>query len=169
MAGPCFSPDTQDFLRKPRFATHTVILVCLLLSGAALAKDGKTIGVGIGALYNGLGLSYGLQGLGTLKYVSLGCLSLSTSRSRGTESNCGLGAGFLRTDLGNRHGLGVHLGATYNEHANLNSIEMFVAPQYVYFFNGIDAPGFNLGASLYFGQYDGDFKIRPGLQVGYQF
>ncbi len=146
-----------------------VILSSLLFSGMALAKDKKTIGVGIGALYNGLGLSYGIQKLGSFKYISLGCLNISNSSSRGTETNCGLGLGFVRTGVGNRHGLGAHIGATYNEHRGLNKIEMFIAPQYIYFLNGIDDAGLNLGAFVSFGNRDGDFKIRPGLQIGYQF
>ncbi len=146
-----------------------IIFNSLLFSGITLAKDKKTIGVGIGAMYNGLGLSYGIQKLGSFKYISLGCLSVFTSSSRGTKYNCGFGLGFVRTDIGNRHGLGAHIGATYNEHRGLNKIEVFVAPQYIYFVNGIDGAGLNLGASVGFGKLDGDFKISPGLQIGYQF
>jgi hypothetical protein len=151
-----------------------LVLVCgLPFSKITLADNNKTLGIGIGSLYNGLGVSFGIQDNTSIRYASLGCLSVSQSDSRGTELNCGVGVGILKTgligSLGNKHGMGMHIGATYNEHNGLDKVEGFIAPQYVYFFNGIDKHGLNLGASIQFGKRDGESKIGAGVQVGYQF
>lgn len=155
---------------------HLVVIYLLsnlLFSGAALADDNETIGVGAGVSYNGLGLSYGFQAEDSLKYISVGCLSIAKSDAFGTELNCGVGMGIVKTNVihkeGKKHGLGVHVGATYNEYLGLNKIETFVAPQYIYFVNGIDKSGANLGGSIVFGKFDGVSKVQVGLQVGYQF
>lgn len=80
------------------------IVVFSFLSGLAfsnitVADNIKTIGIGAGSLYNGLGISFGNQSKDSLKYVSLGCLSVGVSDSRGTELNCGIGGGILKTGL----------------------------------------------------------------------
>ena len=151
-----------------------LVSASLMATGLSLAGENRTtIGTGVGPMYNGLGLSYGQQEKHFLKYASLGCLDISVSDSRGTEYNCGVGGGFLKSDIfdnkNNKHGIGMHLGATYNQRQGLNKVEVFVAPQYVYFFNGIDDSGLNLGVSLLAGKRDGETEAGAGLQIGYQF
>jgi hypothetical protein len=146
---------------------------CLLFSGSTLADDNKSIGVGVGSMYNGLGVSYGLLESNSYKYASIGCLSLSNSDSRGTETNCGIGFGYITTALisktENNHGLGIHIGVTYNEHKNLDEYEAFISPQYVYFFNGINSSGMNLGVNAWSGKRDGESDNGFGFQIGRQF
>lgn len=147
------------------------VLSIAFYSNLALSEDNKSFGLGSGSLYNGIGMSYGYQSQNSYKYASLGCLSIAYSSRYGSEYNCGIGAGFIMTDLfkldGNKHGFGAHIGATYNEH--YSEIEYFVAPQYIYFFNGINKSGWNLGGSVRLGKYDGKSDIIPSFQVGYQF
>lgn len=69
----------------------------------------------------------------------------------------------------NKHGIGMHVGATYNEHLDIDKVEGFVSPQYVYFLNGIDKSGLNIGLSILFGKRDGESEVGAGLQIGYQF
>jgi len=156
--------DIKNFLTIGIFST-------VLYSNIALSEDNQSFGLGMGSLYNGIGMSYGFQSQNSYKYVSLGCLSISYSSIYGSEYNCGVGAGFLITDLfkfeSNKHGFGAHVGATYNEH--YSEIEYFIAPQYVYFFNSINNSGWNLGGSIRLGKYDGESDIIPTFQVGYQF
>ncbi len=160
-------------MAKIRVSAYVFFISCMVSNPALAAEENGTIGLGIGVLYNGLGLSYGLKNENSLKYISLGCMSVSVSDSRGTESNCGVGVGLVRTDLieneNNRHGVGFHVGATYNEHLGLNKVELFAAPQYIYFLNGIDKNGLNFGASVLIGKFDGESKVGAGLQAGYQF
>lgn len=144
-----------------------------VFSSFTLADETKSFGIGIGVMYNGLGVSYGTQKKDSYKYASLGCLNASESSSRGTEVNCGAGLGYITTTLisntENNHGVGAHVGATYNEVHGFNEVELFVAPQYVYFLNGINKSGFNLGANIFLGKHDGKSEAGAGLQIGYQF
>jgi hypothetical protein len=144
----------------------------LFFANVAIADDSNSFGVGIGSMYNGIGFSYGLKEETSFRYGSLGCISLSSSDSRGTELNCGIGFGFVTTNMissNNNHGVGIHLGLTYNEHENLNEVEGFVSPQYVYFLKGISHSGFNVGANTWFGKRDGSSDSGVGVQAGYQF
>ena len=147
------------------------IFLTVLYSNTAWSEDNKSFGLGKGSFYNGIGMSYGFQSQNSYKYLSLGCLSISYSSIYGSEYNCGVGAGFIMTDLfksdGNKHGFGAHVGTSYNEH--YRETEYFIAPQYVYFFNGINQSGWNLGGSIRLGKYDGESDIIPTFQIGYQF
>jgi hypothetical protein len=80
------------------------LLVVVSLSSTTAADS--TIGVGIGSLYNGLGLNFGRSSDTSLTYASLGCMGASTSRSTNTagdvvsrdsdyETNCGIGLGYM--------------------------------------------------------------------------
>jgi hypothetical protein len=159
--------NLMDIKKVVTFAIFSIVFH----SNVALSADNKTFGLGIGSLYNGIGMSYGYQSQNSYKYVSLGCLSVAYSSDYGSELNCGIGAGFIMTGLfkldNNKHGFGAHFGATYNEH--YSEIEYFIAPQYVYFFNGINKSGWNLGGSVRVGKYDGESDAIPSFQVGYQF
>ena len=140
-------------------------------SNIALSEGGKSLGLGAGSIYNGVGMSYGFQSHNQYKYASLGCLSITYSSTYGSELNCGAGIGFVMTDIfnlkGNKHGFGAHLGVTYNEH--YSKVETFIAPHYVYYFNGINMSGWNLGGSLRLGKYDDKSDVIPNIQLGYQF
>ncbi len=148
----------------------------ILLSGvffSATADDGRvSFGAGLGVLYNGIGINLGLMNDVDFKYVALGCTTLATSSSYGTTSNCGVGAGWMRSDIlseTGRHSLGVHLGLTYNTDENRNDIEAFIGIPYVYFFNGIDAAGLNLGMTPFFGRHNDETREGFFLNLGYQF
>ena len=147
------------------------ILSTLFYSNVTISEDIKSFGLGVGSVYNGIGMSYGYQSKTNYKYLSLGCLSLSYSSAYGSEYNCGVGAGFIMTDLfesdSNKHGFGAHIGITYNEH--YSNFEYFIAPQYAYYFNSIENSGWNLGGSIRLGEYEGEFEAIPTFQVGYQF
>ncbi len=140
---------------------------------SASAADGHvSFGAGLGALYNGVGINLALMNDADLKYVSLGCTSLATSSSYGTTTNCGIGAGWMRSDIlseSGRHGLGVHLGVTYNTYQNRDDTEAFIGIPYAYFFNRMDATGVHLGLTPFIGRLNDETRAGYLLNLGYQF
>ena len=54
-----------------------------------------------------------------------------------------------------KHSLGFHLGTTY---CDVYGVELFIAPQYVYFFKGINNSGLNIGVSASYGKQEGNLK-----------
>ena len=136
------------------------------------ADERVSFGLGMGALYNGLGANVGFMKGPDLKYVSLGCISVAYSSNNGASSNCGLGAGWMRSDIlsGNgRHGLGIHVGVTYNTHDERDDVEVFVGVPYAYFFKGMTAATWHVGLTPILGRHDGDLDGGLLLNLGYQF
>jgi hypothetical protein len=153
-----------------RFAT-VFLLVVLAAAGTASAADKTSFGLGVGALYNGLGGNFALIKADDLKYLSLGCSEASRSSIDGTNLTCGIGLGWLRSDLvtrkNSKHALGLNIALDYDQ---LHSeVEPCIRLPYVFFFRGIDRRGWNLGlAPLVRWDADGT-EIGVMFEVGYQF
>ena len=146
-----------------------------------------TFGIGAGSLYNGLGLNFGRTTGTTLTYGALGCVGFSSSssesrggdgsvfeRSSSYDSNCGVGVGRVSTSFlpGNRQGLGLSLGLTYDtdEGADGGGVEWRLTPSYHYFFDGIDRRGLTLGIGPQLVLRDGgSTEVAPMLSLGFQF
>jgi len=171
-------------------------LIAVLCAGPMLctmaeAEDNTSIGLGFGPLYSGLGINIGLAMGTSLKYVAAGCLSGSISSGSDTSvssngsatttstddsynTNCGIGVGWITSALlpGNRQGLGLALGASYDTdegNSTGGGAEWHFAPTYNFFFNGIDRRGFNLGAGPGWTFRDGktggtDLRLNVGFQ-----
>lgn len=139
-------------------------------ANAGVADSDLTIGLGFGALYSGLGVNIGMKREHDLGYLAIGCVSFGHSSSSGTESACGVGAGWIWTNIfpaSSKTGLGIYVGP-------VGSVKDFetvygIGVTYAYFFKGIDARGWNLGVTPTIGSYDGDTKGGLLLQVGHQF
>ena len=156
-----------------RKAILSIMLLAGIFTAMAPAVAGRTsFGAGLGVLYNGLGINFGLRGETDFKYLALGCAAIGYSSRYGTSSDCGMGTGWMNSailsDMG-RHALGVHLGLTYDTHEDRDEIEAFVGIPYVYFFNGIDTAGLNLGLAPYLGRHNGENRGGFLLNLGYQF
>ena len=158
----------------------TIIITPTLFSNA-IADN--TFGIGIGTLYNGLGINLGKTTSSSLMYGSLGCMGGSSSRGtttngdvttqeRSSSTNCGFGLGYISTSIfsGNKHGLGLNLGYTYNTAELVKGSEYHLMPSYHYFFNGIDQRGVNLGFGAQATLND-DESTATGLtiNIGFQF
>jgi hypothetical protein len=153
---------------------RTAILL-LALAGLAthgsVAADRTSFGVGVGALYSGLGGNLALISADDLKYLSLGCSELSQSSLHGTNLTCGLGVGWLRSDVvtkkNSKHGLGINLVLDYDQ--LYSKLEPAVRIPYVFFFRGIDRKGWNLGlAPLVRWDAEGT-QLGVMFEVGFQF
>jgi hypothetical protein len=127
--------------------------------------------MGVGALYNGIGINAALMNDSDLKYISLGCMSVVYSTNDGTTFNCGGGIGWMKSDIlseNNKHGLGLHTGATYNTHKNLNEFEPYFGVSYMYFFKEMTSGGWHLGLTPSISKHDGDTSGLLFLEIGYQ-
>ncbi len=154
-----------------------LVLCGALLAGALPAAghgadERVSFGLGMGALYNGLGVNAAFMKGFDLRYVSLGCASIAYSSNSGASSNCGVGAGWMRSDIlssNGRHGLGLHLGVTYNTHDERDDVEVFVGLPYAYFFEGMTAATWHVGLTPILGRHDGNLEGGLLLNLGYQF
>jgi len=139
-----------------KYTLLSTSILSVSLFGSAIADT--TFGVGVGSLYNGLGLYFGQTNNTSLMFGSLGCIGASSSRSgnatdgfttrdRSYETNCGVGLGYINMLLwpGNKHGLGLSIGYTYDTNDISGGSEYHVMPGYHYFLNGISQRGLNIG------------------------
>lgn len=165
------------------------ILILILSSGLAQAKNSFSFGVGIGSMYTKVGGNISYSNREHLAFTSFGVINSSTD---GTTFGGGLG--YINTSLlgGNKkHGIGIYVGLIADEYVNPNDSVDYISSNgitysvgsdhvltsrygasflYTYFFNGMHKGGLNLGASIgaYKNQFD-DITAVPMLQVGYQF
>jgi hypothetical protein len=149
-----------------------VFLVLVAVAASALSAADKTsFGLGVGALYSGLGGNLALIKADDLKFLSVGCSEFSRSSIDGTNLTCGVGVGWLRSDIitkkNSKHGLGLNIALDYDQFHS--KAEPSIRLPYVFFFKGIDRKGWNLGlAPLVRWDADGT-ELGVMLEVGYQF
>ena len=175
----CSIAEKRQFFKK---SILSGIVAVPLLMQQVWAEETLSVGAGLGAMYSGLVIKVGLKTNKQLKYLALGCPGYSYSSNRDDhEAVCGLGIGILRTDLfsavNNKHGLGLHVGAVGTKRES-NPAAPFglgdmkavygAGVSYVYFWNGISAPGLNLGITPAIG-FDNGARGSLFLQIGYQF
>ncbi|TMH19381.1 MAG: hypothetical protein E6H70_03740 [Betaproteobacteria bacterium] len=132
-----------------------------------------SIGVGTGALYSGIGVNVGRRGDHTFGYLAAGC-SVGYSSNQGWDVPCGVGAGWIWTDLltkaNDRHGLGIYVGPVSTKGPTGDRKEVYGAGlTYVYFFGDGIAKGWNLGITPTVGKKYGDYRAGALINVGYQF
>jgi hypothetical protein len=129
-------------------------------------------------MYSGLGGNASLASDRDMKYISFGCNEYSSSNG----SSCGLGLGWIKTDLfnsdSNKHGFGVYVskvgqerqvsivnGTFRNDEQDVYGLGL----SYTYFNSGIDSAGFNYGLSIHGTNADNENRVSGFFQIGYQF
>lgn len=163
-----------------------ILLLPLLSLSCFAAVDSETknhsVGFGIGAMYSGIGTNFSFVSKTDLKYISAGCTAYSSM----TGSECGVGVGWIKTDLfdsnSNKHGFGVYVGSvgkesSYSHTSTLNGVEYYrhenniygVGVSYTYFMNGIDHSGTTFGISVHATNAEFESNYGGFFQVGYQF
>lgn len=130
--------------------------VIALAATSASAQDRVSFGLGIGAPFAGLGVNLALAGKNEFKYLAGGCVAYERSGSM-NQSACGVGAGWLRTDLfdptGDRHGLGLYLGPVSGEWENRSLRAVYGGGlTYAYFTQGVSRSGLHPGATVAVGR-----------------
>ncbi len=147
------------------------IVVQAVAVGASLAADKTSFGLGVGPLYNGLGVNIGFISSENLKFVALGCSGGMHSSRHGTDVTCGAGIGWVRSDIltkkNDKHGIGLHFGLNYDTRDN--DFEPVLSIPYVFFFKGIDTRGWNIGAAPLVKWESGGAEFGLFLEIGYQF
>ena len=147
------------------------IVVQAVAVGVSLAADRTSFGLGVGSLYNGLGVNAAFMSPENLKFVAFGCTEFSHSSHGGTDGTCGVGVGWIKSDIltkkNDKHGIGLHFGLNYDTRDN--DFEPVLSIPYVFFFKGIDSKGLNIGAAPLVAWESGDAKFGLFLQIGYQF
>jgi hypothetical protein len=156
-------------------AKRLLIVFLLFVAGGVStlsAADKTSFGLGVGALYNGLGGNFALIKADDLKYISVGCSEFMSSSLDGTHVTCGVGVGWLRSDIltkkNSKHGLGLNIALDYDGFHS--KVEPSIRLPYVFFFRGLDRRGWNLGVAPLV-RWDADEGTDLGvmLEVGYQF
>ena len=147
------------------------IVVQMVAVGVSLAADRTSFGLGVGSLYNGLGVNAAFMSPENLKFVAFGCTEFSHSSHGGTDLTCGVGIGWIMSDIltkkNDKHGIGLHLGLNYDTWDN--DFEPVLSIPYVFFFKGIDSRGLNIGAAPAVRWESGGAEFGLFLEIGYQF
>jgi hypothetical protein len=158
--------------------TSVILLAILgLFTQKAYCADREvSLGVGVGALYSGVGVNVGLRGSNDFAYLALGCIGLGYSDNSGWLLPCGIGAGWIWTGLfsktDNHHGLGIYagpVGVDGGDNGDDDTAIYGLGITYVYFLRGIDSTGWSFGITPTIGKDDGDTKGGLLLNAGYQF
>ena len=152
-----------------------IAIAISILVGVNLKADENKLsyGIGIGALYNGIGANIALPKQNSMTYLAVGCVSLEYSDYNDQwDSSCGFGLGYIDTSIlsnkNNKHGLGVFLGATYNSSKEKDE-ELTLGLGYTYFSNGISNRGWNFGLTPAIKFYKNGKDAILLLDIGYQF
>jgi hypothetical protein len=158
-------------MRAARLAAIVTAVLIAAATSTSSAAERTSFGLGVGALYNGLGVNIALVKADDLKYLSVGCSEASRSSIDGTNLTCGLGIGWLRSDIltrkNSKHGLGLNIAVDYDQ---LHSeAEPAVRMPYVFFFRGLDRKGWNLGVAPLVRWDTKGTEIGVMFEVGYQF
>jgi len=148
------------------------LVLFAIAANISSAADKTSFGLGVGALYNGLGGNFALIRADDLKYISVGCGEFRSSDLDGTYVTCGVGVGWMRSDIltkkNSKHGLGLNIALDYDGFHS--KVEPSIRLPYVFFFRGLDRRGWNLGVAPLV-RWDADEGTDLGVmfEVGYQF
>ncbi len=162
-----------------------IIFVNLLSTLTILAidididMDKLSYGVGVGQIYNGFGGNVHIASQKEMKYIALGCTEFSDEDNKDREGICGLGVGYLRTDIlprylpkffsdTDKHGVGASFSIMNNDYTN--KVDLLFAYGYTYFTEGISNSGWNFGVSPTYQYSKGaDDNLGIIMNIGYQF
>ena len=72
----------------------------LLLSGVLLATESTTTyGIGLGQLYNGVGVNVASHDISSMKSIALGCMEIGYGSYSGLDASCGLSVAYVSTSI----------------------------------------------------------------------
>ena len=158
-------------MKKNIFALAAFLGLMTQQGGAAESET--SFGVGIGALYSGVGVNIGLRSDGDFKYFAAGCFGIGYSNNSGWRLPCGIGVGWIWAGLlsedDNRNSFGFYVGPVGIDNSNDDKASYGLGVTYLYFLQGINASGWNVGITPAIGKEHGGTKGALLINVGYQF
>ena len=143
----------------------------LLVVSVANADNQISLVLGVGAPYAGLGGNISMVSEKELKYLALGCMARYENSNGSSGNACGVGIGWMWTDLTKKHGLGLYAGPVSARRLSVDDVDTIygLGASYTYFFNDAGKRGFQLGATPALGREGGERKGYLLLNFGYQF
>jgi hypothetical protein len=150
---------------------NSSVVLAMFWSSISYADNEVSYGIGTGALTSGLGVNAALRGDNHMGYIAAGCIAIGKSNDQGWILPCGIGAGWIQTDLltkdNNHHGLGLYVGPVAK---NKDDKAIYgIGVTYVYFPQGVNVEGWNFGVTPATGREDGKAKGSLLINIGYQF
>ena len=149
---------------------QTILIISIPIIGYGQERS-KFLGVGIGPLYNGMGINYEIPASNLFNYISVGCPGIGYGGDSGLITNCGVGYSIVITPIpdNKRYGFGVNIGAGIS-HGGSGSDPYYLAGlNYTYFYRGAEKRGWNgqIGPAIqYLRTYYSPIVL---LGFGYQF
>jgi hypothetical protein len=145
----------------------------LMTRHVGAVESESSFGIGIGALYSGIGVNVGFRSERDFKYVAAGCAGIGYSDNSGWLLPCGIGAGWIWTDLlskdDKRNGFGLYVKPVGIDNSNDDKARYGLGVTYAFFLQGLCAGGWNMGITPTLGKEHGDTKVGLFMNVGYQF
>lgn len=148
---------------------------CIVQSAVALPPSNNefSFGLGLGALYAGLGVNFGTRSNYDFKYAAVGCTSVQHSSTNHTNASCGGSVGWLWTGVvspdDRNHSFGIYIGPVEFSSRDVGHAIYGAGATYEFFPRGIDTSGWNFGATLATGRENRSTKVGLFLNAGYQF
>jgi hypothetical protein len=159
--------------------TDNIDNIILGMDKDEISIDKLSYGAGMGQIYNGFGGNVNITTQTEMRYIALGCTEFSKGDYEKRENVCGVGAGYLRTDIlptylpdffsdRDKHAVGASFSIMSNSHTD--RADLLFAYGYTYFTEGISNRGWNFGVSPTY-QYSKDLDDKLGIiiNIGYQF
>ncbi len=150
----------------------SLVFLAVFIPATSFGDNEVSFGAGVGSLYSGLGVNAALKGDSHFGYVAAGCVAMGYNTTSGWTFPCGIGAGWLQTDLltqaNNRHGIGFYIGPVgYTDDRKVAIYGLGFT--YEYFSQGVNNKGWNFGITPTIGKKNGKTKEGFFLNAGYQF
>jgi hypothetical protein len=130
----------------------------VFIPSTSFADNEVSFGAGVGSLYSGLGVNAALKGDNHIGYIAAGCVAMGYNSISGWTLPCGIGAGWIRTELltqaNNRHGIGLYAGPVgYQDNRKVAIYGLGFT--YEYFLQGVSTNSWNFGITPTIGQKNG--------------
>lgn len=154
-----------------RIYLTVLIFVITAYASQAMSKEKQySISVGLGPIYNGLGIGFRTPLNKMNQYISLGCQSLGYGSHSGWLYRCGVGYSVVANlTKSKQHSLGLNVDILYNGMSQESGMEYLAGIFYTYFFNAADSEGWNMQIGPGVSYFHSNFTPVSFFGVGYQY
>jgi len=166
----CLKPINRDIILGNKNIFLFFLCAAYSVPSFSESQDNK-FGIGFGAIYNGVGISYRTKYEKIYNYYSVGCPRAGYGQSSGFMTNCGIGYSLLVADISkeNNHGVVGSVGVNYVNSIAASGVAYTVGINYVYFFDGVDGSGWNIQTGPIYEYFKGRYDLAGIIGFGYQY